>query len=291
VARARFSPLVCLPLVVGLAATACHRSNEAPTQTRAPQLIAVGEVVDGAGTPIADATVEGYRLRLMTGGTEIIREYAEDDDDAIAGIHTDANGMFRILDDDFTVAKEWDEDRWVCEDVCTEWETTCVLVDEEICTPVCQDVTYDDCYDECWDECTQTCEDVTTCDDSGCWTDTVCTDDCTTYCEPVCQTVTETQCVDDCYWDTHEECSDSCSTTVEQCGNQTFHHVDPVALSEIDSVTAEITYRGADGSLQTSKGAVLTSGEQPTCPTDRADTNASACQPYDLWIQRDRFTR
>ncbi|MFO0617866.1 MAG: hypothetical protein U0414_35070 [Polyangiaceae bacterium] len=285
--RARLS-LFLLPLVIGV--TAGCRPKEPPTTTRAPQLIAVGEVVDDAGNPVAGAQIEAYRLRIVADGAEIVREYGEDDDSAITGIRTDEKGNFRILDDDFVVAHEWDEDVWVCEDVCTDWETTCTLVDEQICTPVCQDVTYDECWDECWDDCVQTCEDVTTCDDSGCWTDTVCTDDCTTVCEPVCQTVTETQCVDECYWDTHEECSDACVATVQQCGYQTVHHVDPIALSQFESATAEITYRGADGELVTSKGSVLTSGQQPTCPA-RTTAKATDCQPYELWIQRDRFTQ
>jgi len=293
--------LLALPVVGAFAALLLGgmgcRPHEAPESTRAPQLIAVGEVVDAAGAPAVDRPIEAYRLRLVANGNEIIREYAEDDDGKIAGIQTDGRGLFRILDDDFVLAHEWDEDVWVCEDVCTTYETTCVLVDEEVCTPVCQDVTYDECWDECYDDCWETCEDVTTCDDSGCYTETICTQDCTTICEPVCQTVTETQCFDDCHWESHEECSDSCIATVEECGWETFHHVDPVALSEVESATAEITWRDADGNLQTSIGSVLTSGEQETCPTaesgDESPAHAEqdACRPFDLWVQRDKFTQ
>lgn len=257
--------------------------------SRGPELIAIGEVVDATGAPVAGAAIESYRLRISARGSEIIRSYVEDDATA-PGIVTDARGTFRVLDNAFVVLHEWDEDQWVCEDVCTTWETTCVTVDEQVCTPVCQDVTYDDCWDECWDECVETCEDVTTCDDSGCWTDTVCSQDCTTYCEPVCQTVTETQCVDDCQWVSHDECSDACVATEQQCGWQTLHHADPVPLDEIESVKAEISWRAPDGSLQTTVGEASSSGTQETCPDAPVDSNAPACRPYDLWVQRDRFT-
>lgn len=288
--RSRLSVILALPALCAFAAFGC-RPHDPPTTTRAPQLLAVGEVVDGSGSPVANQPIESYRLRLVANGNEIVREYAEDDDRATVGIHTNAQGLFRVLDDGFVLAHEWDEDVWVCEDVCTTWETTCVLVDEEICTPVCQDVTYDECWDECYDDCWETCEDVTTCDDSGCWTETYCTTECTPVCTPVCQTVTETQCYDDCYWDTHEECSDACIATVEECGWETYHHVDPVALSEVESATAEITWRDASGNLQTSIGSVIASGPQDTCPATQAvDDEPRTCTPFDLWVQRDRFT-
>lgn len=288
----RRSPLawvLSVPLLAGVFVVGCQ-ARHAPVSERDPELIAVGEVLDPSGAPVANAQVESYRLRIVARDSEIIREYTDDDDDATAGIKTGDAGSFRVLDSHFNLALEWDEDVWVCEDVCTLYETTCVNVDEEVCTPICQDVTYDECWDECWDECVQTCEDVTTCDDSGCWTETYCTDDCTTYCEPVCQTVTETQCYDDCTWVSHEECSDSCVQTVEECGWETVHHVDPVALGEIQSVRAEITWRAPDGSLQTTKGSAVQSGEQDTC-AEAAVVDGATCTPYELWIQRDKFTQ
>lgn len=286
--RALLARGLALPLLAGVFVAGCH-ARQPPAYERDPELIAVGEVVDASGAPIAGASVASYRLRIVARDTEIIREYTEDDDDATPGIETSEAGTFRVLDGHFLLAIEWDEDVWVCEDVCTLYETTCATVDEQVCTPVCQDVTYDDCWDECWDECVQTCEDVTTCDDSGCWTDTYCSDDCTTYCEPVCQTVTETQCYDDCTWVSHEECSDACVQTVEECGWQTVHHVDPVALDEVQSVSAEITWRGTDGVLQTTKGAPRQSGEQDTCAGVALE--GATCTPYELWVQRDTFTR
>jgi len=273
-------------VVVMLTAVGCSR-REPPTVARGPELLAIGEIVDASGVPIPSATIESYRLTFEVDGNEVVKTYAEDGDASVAGIQADASGVFRIVDAPFVLTHEWQEDVWVCEDVCTEYQTTCAWVDEEVCTPVCEDVVTESCYDECYDDCVTTCEDVTTCDDSGCWTDTVCSDDCTTVCEPVCEQVVEQQCVDDCQIESHEECTDECIATEQQCGYQTFYHADPVALADVDAATAEITYRDAKGEAHTAKGAALVSAQQETCPADRS---VDACEPFDLWVQRDRFS-
>lgn len=258
---------------------ACGRHDDA-----GQRLDATGIVVGADGvTPLGRADIDEYVLYFQVAdGTEIERRFQQDVTEP-NGIRTDASGAFRIEAEQLALSYDWEQDEYVCEDVCVEWETMCELVTEDVCVQVCEPVTYEDCWDECWDECETTCYDDVVCDDEGyCWTETVCEDDCTQVCEPVCGTVTEDECWDDCHQETYEQCDDVCLEIVEECGWVTRTYTSYPELSEVVSTRAEIHLRDSDGNPHIVAGETLEARQAKDCDGDR-------CEPLNLWEQRDRF--
>lgn len=277
-----------LPLI----AISC--ATEEPTQ----RLIAVGQLLDADGTPRANAPIERYQLTfVLDGEVEIERTFRHDAIGA-QGIVTDEQGMFRITDDDLALSYDWQQDEYVCQDVCVEVVTECYEVEEDVCVEQCDVVTYEDCYDECYEDCTTTCYDELVCttytDDEGneweeCYTETVCEDDCTSTCEPVCGTVTEEQCWDDCHVEVYEQCDDHCVATEEHCDWVTRTYTSYPELSEVIDTRATITVLDADGAEQTIEGDPLDGREDQECT--ESDDGPPSCKRLGVWLQRDRFMR
>lgn len=269
----------------------------APPEQTTQRLIAVGQLLDADGSPRVNAPIESYHLTfIVTGDVEIERTFRNDASSS-QGIVTDAHGMFRITESDLSLSYDWEQDEYVCEDVCIESVIECYDVEEDVCVESCETVTYDDCYDDCYDECTTSCYDETTCttysDGDGneweeCVTETVCEDDCTTTCEPVCGTVTEEQCWDDCHVEVYEQCDEQCLAYEQQCGWVTRTYTSYPELSEVIATRAEITVRDADDVEQTIEGDQLDAREDQECSQD--DDGTTTCKPLNLWLQRDRFT-
>jgi len=221
----------------------CDRAGELqrlPAGTPTQQLVATGELVAADGTtPVTDRSIDAYRLTFVVAdGNEIERTFTKHESGD--PIRTNDAGRFHILESNLALSYDWQQDEYVCQDICTEWVTTCHDVSEEVCAEQCAVVTYDECWDECWDECDTTCHDETYCDDEGCWTETVCSDDCTNVCETVCQPVTEEQCWDECHVEVSEQCNDDCTASVESCEWVTMTYTTFPALSDIVSTRAEI---------------------------------------------------
>jgi hypothetical protein len=248
------------------------------------QLSATGTVVASDGvTPLDRTEIDAYVIYFQVAdGTEIARELTDDVQEP-RGITTDVEGRFHIEATHLALSYDWEQDEWVCQDICTLWETSCEMVTEEVCVDVCEVVTYDECWDECWDECTTTCWDEVVCDDEGyCWTETICEDDCTTVCEPVCGTVTEEECYPECHDETYEVCEDVCVESVEECGWVTRTYTSYPEFSEIVGTRTEIVLRDDAGQTHVVPGETLEAGRAQRC-------DDGACEPLSVWLQRDRF--
>lgn len=244
---------------------------EPPTQ----HLVATGEVVAADGTtPVPNQSIEVYRLTFVVAdGNEIERTFTRDESGD--PIRTDQAGRFRVVASDLALSYDWQQEEYVCEDVCTEWVTTCQDVAVDVCVEQCEVVTHDECWDDCWDECETVCSDETVCDDEGCWTETVCQDECTTTCEQVCEPVTEEQCWDECHVEIVEQCNDDCATSVESCEWVTMTYTTFPELSDIVATRAEIRLTAQGGAPRWITGVTLETGEK-----------AGA----DEWVTSDRFT-
>lgn len=262
---------------VGTFVAACHIGRNDSGQ----HLDASGIVVTADGAPARNVAIESYTVYFHVAGFEIERRF-QDDGDGARGIHTDEEGLFFVSGRDLALSYDWEQDEWVCEDVCVAWETTCAPVTEEVCVQHCEPVTYDECWDECWEECTPYCYDETVCDDYGCWTETVCEEECTTSCETVCGTVTEDECWDECWDETYEECTDVCLESVEECGWVTRVYTEHPALSEVIETRTEIRLRDESGNVEIVPGETIEARQAEDCSGDR-------CELLDVWVQRDRF--
>lgn len=263
-------------LTIGLSLSACTAVD--PRQ----RLDAEAVVVDPGGAPLAGVEVDAYAVYFQVAdGTEIERRFVEDVAGP-AGIRTDAAGRFRVSAADLALSYDWERDEYVCEDICTAWETSCAPVTETVCVEHCEQVTYDDCWDECWEECETVCYDDTYCDEDGCWTETVCDDVCTTACDTVCGPVTETVCQDECWEETYEQCEDVCLEIVQECGWVTRVYTSYPDLFEVVSARSELFLRDAGGEPRVVLGEALESGQARRCTDER-------CEPVNVWRQRDRF--
>ena len=182
------------------------------------RLLASGEVLQADGSPARDLAIDTYAITFhLQNGVAIERRFESRGPED--GVVTDGAGLFRIDARDVALSYDWERDEWVCEDVCTTWETTCALVTDYVCVDDCEVVTYDECWDECWEDCESVCWDETVCDAWGdCWTETTCDEDCTSSCDTVCGTVTEEVCEQDCWTEENEVCEDVCLEIVEECG-------------------------------------------------------------------------
>lgn len=271
----RFGRLACA-LGVGFSLSACAADD-------GQRLDAEAVVIGADGAPLAEARVDAYVVYFqVAGGPEIERRFADDVTEP-PGIRTDAEGRFEVAASHLALSYDWERDEYVCEDVCTAWQTSCTPVTETVCVEQCEDVTYEDCWDECWDECETVCYDETVCDEDGnCWTETTCDDVCTPVCDTVCGTVTETQCYDDCWEETYDQCEDVCLELVEECGWVTRVYTSYPELSEIVSARSEIFLRDAEGQGRAVPGEALESRQEQRCEDDR-------CEPVNVWVQRDRF--
>ncbi|MFO0549364.1 MAG: hypothetical protein U0271_13310 [Polyangiaceae bacterium] len=289
-----------LPLLVAaLAAAACTPFEPAPGEAR-QELEAMGEVVNADGSPASAVTLERYELSLFVdapegdlaaedGSHRLSFTFDEDADSTSPKIVTDADGAFRIVADDLDLSYTYDVDAYECHDDCTEWATTCEIVDETVCTTTCEDVTVDVCWDECVDDCTTVCHDETVCDDSGCWVETVCEDQCVTSCETVCEPTTETQCYDDCEVVPVEECYDDCVSSVEVCDWVTHTYSAVADLSDVTRSEASIELVDANGAAIQVKGERTVGKSVELC--DRSDTSdvRGPCDGSTRWLERDRF--
>lgn len=262
---------------LGVSLSACF-----PDDTR-QHLDAEGTVLDAEGAPLAAAKIDAYVVYFQVAdGTEIERRFDEDVTGP-SGIHTDASGRFHVTSADLALSYDWQRDEYVCEDICTTWETTCTSVTEQVCVPQCETVTYDTCWDECEDDCVTSCYDVPACDEDGnCWSETVCTEDCTPICVTVCGTVTENQCYDECWDETYDVCEDVCLASVEECDWVTRTYTSYPALSEVVAARSEIVLRDATGESRTIAGETVVSEQDQQCDGER-------CEPLNVWLQRDDF--
>lgn len=264
-------------LGIGVSLSACL-----PDDAR-QRLDAGAVVVDATGAPLAGAEIEAYVVYFeVADGFEIERRFVEDVTEP-AGIRTDEAGRFLVAASDLALSYDWQRDEQVCEDLCSEWQTSCQEVTEEVCVERCEEVTYDDCSQECWDDCETVCYDQTVCDEEGnCWSETVCEDQCTSTCEEVCGPVTEYDCYDECRVETYEECSDVCLEMVQECRWVTRTYTSYPELSEVVATRSELILRDADSQVHVTVGETLESRQGQKCDDER-------CEPLNVWIQQDRF--
>ena len=241
------------------------------------RLTATGTLLDGEGNPLAGSEISRYDLTFVLNGEEgpVSIQRSFDDDGTGSPLITDANGRFHVTSNDLALAYDYQRDEWVCEDVCTAWETVCYEVTEEVCLDTCAE---DQCWDECWDDCDVDCYDETVCDEYGdCWTETVCDESCTEVCDTVCETVAY-PC--NCYLETYDQCDDECVQIVEECGWVTRTYTAFPALNEISTTEAELQL--TDGTWIS--GVPIEAFQQDTCQDD------GKCELVNLWVQKDLFT-
>jgi hypothetical protein len=273
----RFRRLAC-GLGIGVSLSACFGCGRDEQRLDAEAI-----VVDAEGAPLAGTGVDAYVVYFrVADGIEIERRFVEDVTEP-DGIRTDGGGRFQVAGQDLELSYDWQQEEYVCEDVCADWGVSCAMVTDVVCVEHCEEVTYDECWDECWDDCETVCQDDVVCDEDGnCWTETTCEDVCTTSCEPVCGPVTENVCQDECWEETYEQCDDVCLETVQQCGWVTHTYTSYPALSEVVSARAELFLRDAEGLEHMVPGETLESRQGQQCSGER-------CNPVNLWLQRDRF--
>jgi hypothetical protein len=247
------------------------------------RLDAEGTVLDTEGAPLAAAEIDAYVVYFQVAdGTEIKRRFVEDSSSPL-GIHTDSAGRFKVTAPNLALSYDWQRDEYVCEDICTLWETTCNTVTEEVCVQQCETVTYDACWDECESVCVTSCYDDTYCDEDGnCWTETVCGEECSPSCVTVCGPVTEDQCYDECWDETYDVCEDVCIESVEECAWVTRTYTSYPALSEVVAARSEIVLRDATGESHTVAGEAVVSKQKQQCDGER-------CEPLNVWQQQDNF--
>lgn len=272
-----FRRLAC-GLGIGVSLSACLAGEDGRQRLDAEAI-----VVDAEGAPLAGVEVDAYVVYFQVAdGIEIERRFVEDVTGP-AGIRTGDAGRFQVAAADLALSYDWQRDEYVCEELCTDWGTSCAVVTEQVCVEQCDEVTQDQCWDECSDDCQTTCYDDLVCDEEGnCWTETVCVDDCTTTCTTVCGPVTEHVCYDECWEETYEQCDDVCLATVEECAWVTRTYTSYPDLSEVLSTRSELSLRDADGQERVVPGETLESRQGQRCSDDR-------CEPIDVWLQRDRF--
>lgn len=256
-----------------------------PSDSQGQRIGATGIVVASDGkTPLSGVEVDAYVVYFQVSEDVEIERRFEQDVTEPDGIRTDGAGTFRIEAANLALSYDWERDEWVCSEHCTDWDTYCELVTEDVCTDYCEPVTYEDCWDECWEECETVCYDEVVCDDDGnCWDETVCEEECSSSsCETVCETVTEDECYQECNEETYEVCEDVCMETVEECDWVTRTYTSYPELSEVLSTRSELILRDAEGAAHVIPGDTLEAGQAEKCDEDR-------CVPIDLWHQRDRF--
>lgn len=285
--------------IAGLAVAACAPFDPTPGAAR-QELEAMGEVTHADGTPASGLTIDRYELSLFVeapdgdlaaedGAHRLSFTFTEDADSSTPRIVTDADGTFRIVADDLDLSFDYDVQAYECHDECTEWETTCEIVDETVCTTICEDVTVEVCWDECVEDCTTVCHDETFCDDYGCWVETICEDQCVTSCETVCEPTTETQCYDDCEIVPVEECYDDCVSSVEICDWVTHTYSSQADLSDVLMSEASIRLVDGNGASIEVLGERLVGKSIELC--DRSDPSdvRGPCDGSTRWLERDHF--
>jgi hypothetical protein len=251
-------------MLLAVGAVACGNDVEHDPQ----RLVASGQLVTESGTPLADVSVDRYRLTFVVAGEagEVPIERVFTTDAHGAPIASDVDGRFEVRSEDLALSYQWQRDELECQDVCVAWEEVCEQASEEVCLDICTEL-------ECWEDCTTECWEETVCDEFGeCWLETVCEDSCSEVCEPVSY-----EC--NCHVEVYEVCGDECIETVEECAWVTRTYTSDASLGAVVRTHADITL----SSQEIVEADVLEAYRHVACDED------GECSTTNLWIEKDRF--